>query len=85
MLAETEYYGGRHKSLQAKVFISAGSWTRPYDTDIKQLVNLLRQRHYQGLEITEYIFQSETHLSVIPYSLSRGMRVIYSQKSESTN
>ena len=83
---ETEYYGGRHKSLQARIFISAGSLEPdPMTPDIKQLVNLLRQRHYQGLEITENVFQDETHLSVIPFSLSRGMRVIYSQKSESAN
>jgi predicted alpha/beta superfamily hydrolase len=83
---ETEYYNGRHKILQARIFISAGSLEPdPMAPDIKQLVNLLRQRHYQGLEITEYIFQDETHLSVIPYSFSRGMRIIYFQKPESTN
>ncbi len=44
-----------------------------------------RQRHYQGLEMSEWIFQDETHLSVIPYSLSRGMRIIYSRKPGSAN
>jgi hypothetical protein len=83
---ETEYYGGRHKRLQARIFISAGSLEPdPMSPDIKQLVNSVRQRHYPGLEITEYIFPEETHLSVIPFSFSRGMRIIYSQKSESTN
>jgi predicted alpha/beta superfamily hydrolase len=83
---ETEYYGSRHKILQARIFISAGSLEPdPMTPDIKQLVNLIRQRHYQGLEITEYVFPEETHLSVIPFSLSRGMRIIYSQKSESIN
>ena len=83
---ESEYYGGRHKRLQARIFISAGSLEPdPMAPNIKQLVNLLRQRHYQGLEITEYVFQGETHLSVIPYSFSRGMRIIYSQKLESTH
>ena len=83
---ETEYYSGRHKRLQARIFISAGSLEPdPMTPDIKQLVNLLRQRGYQGLEITENIFQGETHLSVIPFSFSRGMRNIYSQKLESTN
>jgi predicted alpha/beta superfamily hydrolase len=83
---ETEYYGSRHKILQARIFISAGSLEPdPMTPDIKQLVNLIRQRHYQGLEITEYVVPEETHLSVIPFSLSRGMRIIYSQKSESIN
>jgi predicted alpha/beta superfamily hydrolase len=83
---ETEYYGGGHKRLQARIFISAGSLEPdPMTPNINQLVNLLRQRRYQGLEITEYVFQDETHLSVIPYSFGRGMRIIYSQKLESTN
>jgi uncharacterized protein len=83
---ETEYYGSHHKSLLVRIFISDGSLEPdPMTPDIKQLVNLLRQRHYQGLEITEYVFPEETHLSVVPFSFSRGMRNIYSQKSESTN
>jgi uncharacterized protein len=83
---ETEYNSVGHKSLQARIFISSGSLEPdPMTPDIKQLVSLLKQRNYKGLDITEYVFQEETHLSVISYSLSRGMRIIYSRKPESAN
>jgi hypothetical protein len=86
MSVEETEYAGQHKSLQARIFISSGSLEPdPMTPDIKQLLNVLKQRHYQGLEITENIFQDETHLSVIPFSFSRGMRVIYSRKPESAN
>ncbi len=75
---EAHFFAAGHKDLAAQVFISAGS-SEPDEMipDVKQLVKILRSRNYKGLEITERIFDNETHFSVTPFALSRGLRVLY--------
>jgi predicted alpha/beta superfamily hydrolase len=75
---ESQFYSGSHNALQAKVFISVGSLEpEPMIPDMKELVKTLRSRNYAGFSLTEYIFTDETHLSVIPYAISRGIRNLY--------
>ena len=71
-------YSTGHRALPARVFISAGG-AEPDSMvpDVRALTEALTGRHYQGLAITERIFEDETHLSVIPFSISRGLRVLY--------
>jgi predicted alpha/beta superfamily hydrolase len=71
-------YSTGHRSLPARVFISAGG-AEPDSMvpDVQALSETLTGRHYQGLAITEKIFEDETHLSVVPFSISRGLRVLY--------
>lgn len=75
---EDQFYMQGHKDLSKKVFISAGS-LEPDEMvpDVELLVNKLRSRKYKGLTLTERIFDDETHLSVIPFAISRGLRVLY--------
>jgi predicted alpha/beta superfamily hydrolase len=78
---ETQFYAGGHKTLQAQVFISSGSLEPdPMMPDVKEFARMLRNRNYTGLELTDYIFKDETHLSVIPFAISKGMRNIYNSK-----
>jgi hypothetical protein len=45
--------------------------------NLENLEHILRARGYAGLEMSATIFQNETHLSVLPGALSRGIRAIY--------
>jgi uncharacterized protein len=75
---ESQFYSGSHNVLRAKIFISVGSLEPdPMIPDMKEFVKTLRSRNYAGLFLTEYIFTDETHLSVIPYAISRGIRNLY--------
>jgi hypothetical protein len=80
MREEATYYKSGHSTLQAKVFISAGS-QEPEEMvpDVKQLVRTIEGRNYIGLEVTERVFDNETHLSVIPFAISRGLRVLFQE------
>jgi predicted alpha/beta superfamily hydrolase len=75
---EAHYYGSGRRDLPARVFLSAGS-AEPdaMVPDLKKLSAVLNSREYRGLQLTERIFEDETHLSVIPFAFSRGMRVLY--------
>jgi predicted alpha/beta superfamily hydrolase len=71
-------YAASHSSLTARVFLSAGG-AEPESMvpDVRALAATLTGRHYKGLEVTQKIFDDETHLSVISYSLSRGLRTLF--------
>jgi predicted alpha/beta superfamily hydrolase len=71
-------YAKAHTSLSAKVFVSAGG-AEPESMvpDVRALSATLAGRHYQGLEVTEKVFEHETHLSVIPFAISWGLRELY--------
>ena len=75
---EARYFSGGHRDLPAHVFLSAGG--KEPDAmvpDVKKLAAVLNGRGYRGLQLTERIFDDETHLSVIPFAFSRGIRVLY--------
>lgn len=75
---EAHYFAGGHRDLPARVFLSAGgSEPDVMVPDVKKLAAVLQGRGYRGLELTSRIFDDETHLSVIPFAFSRGIRVLY--------
>lgn len=70
------------KPLPARVFFSVGMLEGPNTGpgmvgDLKAFIALLDQRHYKGLEYQVHYFDDESHLSVIPATISRGLRSIY--------
>lgn len=75
---EARYHAAGHRDLPARVFLSAGG-AEPDEMvpDVKKLATVLRERGYPHLMLTERIFEDETHLSVIPFAMSRGIRVLY--------
>lgn len=75
---EARYFAAGHRELPARVFLSAGG-DEPdaMVPDVKKLAATLESRGYKGLQVTERIFPEETHLSVIPFAISRGIRVLY--------
>ncbi len=70
------------KPLPARVFFSVGmleqSGAGPgMVADLRDFIKVLDQRHYKGLEYQVQYFEGESHLSVIPATISRGRRYIY--------
>lgn len=77
-------YAANYSGLPAKVFMSVGSLEESEDdpdstmiTDLQNLAKTLRDRNYDNLDLTTHIFENETHLSVIPATISRGLRVVF--------
>ncbi|MES2797780.1 MAG: alpha/beta hydrolase-fold protein [Bacteroidota bacterium] len=66
-------------SYQTKVFISAGQvegdfMVRP----VKSVVKMFNEK-YLNMNITEKIFEDETHISVVPMATSKSLKVLYSR------
>jgi hypothetical protein len=49
--------------------------------DFRAFIGNLEQRHYKDLEYQVRYFEDETHLSVIPVTISKGLRYIYAPPS----
>ena len=88
--AEVAYADG-HEDLDADVFISVGSLeegVNPESDDSRMVSNTvemaarLRARDYPNLRLTEHAFEGETHLSVIPATMSRGLRALFAEDTE---
>jgi predicted alpha/beta superfamily hydrolase len=75
VLKHEEAYAEHNSALPAKVFASVGSLeqTMPWTT----LKEQLESRNYEGLEFTATEFKRETHMSGIPATHSRALRVLY--------
>ena len=68
----------QHPTLSAtNIFISAGALEGPaMISPVTEFANTLKA-HYAGLPITSQIFESETHLSVVPAASSRTLKTFY--------
>lgn len=77
-----ESYAATHKAMPARLYLSVGA-EEENDGDDRMVGNLahlaaqLRQRHYDGLTVESEIFNGETHASVIPLTIFKGLRSIY--------
>lgn len=76
-------YAKTTTSLNANVFLSVGALEAVYEPAFAQMVgNVVKmseqliRRQYSGLDLTTHIFEEETHLSVIPATMSRGLRTV---------
>lgn len=77
-------YAQKSNKLDAKVFLSVGELEAIYEPEfarmvgnVEKLAEVLNSRNYSGLELTTHIFDDETHQSVIPATMSRGLRIVY--------
>jgi predicted alpha/beta superfamily hydrolase len=66
-----------HKDLQAHVFLTGGTLDELHTAMARKLDDVFRSRKYRGLVWHTEIFTGETHSSVGPVSLSRGIRWLY--------
>jgi len=71
-------YAANNSDLAARVFMSVGAAEPEHMiTDMEKMAKALRDRNYSSLELTTHVFDGETHLSVIPATMSRGLRAVF--------
>jgi len=79
-------FAKKSKALPARAFFSVGGLEQdlapkyPMVSDLKAFVEVLGQRHYQGFTFTTQVFEDENHLSVVPATISRGLRFVYDER-----
>ncbi len=78
--AAEQSFAATGKPLSAKVFFSVGL-LEPGGMvgDLRAFIGTLEQRHYKDLEYQVHYFEDETHLSVIPVTIGRGLRYVYAK------
>ena len=70
-------YAAKNTSLPANVFMSAGTDEGTMAADMQEMEAKVVSRNYSGLFIKSFVFESETHISVIPAAFSKGLRAVY--------
>jgi predicted alpha/beta superfamily hydrolase len=81
-----QQYARTHHDLPARLYLSAGgreeteaNFTR-METNVKRLDDLLAHRHYPGLQLRTQVLDGETHSSVFPAALNKGLRALYTKE-----
>ncbi len=79
-----KFYEVAELNNKRKIFISVGELEAKYEPEFAgmvrnmELMRDLLQNH--DIDITSHIFENETHLSVIPATFSRGLRIMVGKK-----
>jgi predicted alpha/beta superfamily hydrolase len=80
-------YAARHTDLPATVFLSVGALEAIFEpgfaamvSNVAKLTETLTSREYPSLNLISHIFDNETHLSVIPATMSRGLRAVFTDE-----
>jgi predicted alpha/beta superfamily hydrolase len=85
ILSDEKAFAATGKPLRVRAFFAVGSEeekefaTYAMVSNLLMLVETLKSRKYQGFEFQSHIFEGESHVSVIPATVSRGLRSIYSE------
>lgn len=70
-----------HRRLPARVYLAVGSRERndrrSMVADLEAFAARLRGRGYEGLELETDVFEEDTHNSVFPMALTRGVRYLF--------
>jgi predicted alpha/beta superfamily hydrolase len=74
-------YASKHTELPAKLFLSVGSLEMQMVSNLKELVEILEQRKYRGLEWESHVFEDEGHISVWGTAICRGISSAFSKSS----
>lgn len=82
-----EAFAANHSELPARVFLSVGGLEEPgadgaaawahMVSNVEKISKILEGRSYVGLELTTHVFEGETHVSVLPATVSRGLRTVF--------
>src|SRR5207237_3835878 len=74
-------YEKTHDDLPATVFIGIGALEEDASTrmvtNVLRLETMLRARKYRGLHLTTRIFPDESHITVLPMNLTRGLVSVF--------
>ncbi len=84
ILSYEEALNQSSNELEARVFMSVGALEAVNEPAFARMVSnvveldaLLKDRRYKGLKLTTHVFEGETHQSVIPATMSRGLREVF--------
>ena len=73
-----EEFSKNHKALPVDIYTSMGALEGgSMVPDWQKMIDILRNRNYDGLRITSDLFDGETHVSVISVAFTRGMRALF--------
>jgi len=71
-------YSKKYTSLVAHIYLSMGAMEPEFMlNNWHEMIDILRSRDYNGLEITSHLFDEEIHVSVGPAAFTRGMRAVF--------
>jgi hypothetical protein len=80
ILEYEQKYHSEKTVLEAIVFTTIAELDEPSINDPWHEFNqILKQRNYQSLSWNEQVFPGETHISVFPGALSRGLKVVFAK------
>ena len=82
MFERERTYAAVHDDLPAEIFISSGSQEPPVTQAVVEMDSTLSTRGYDRLVLTRHEFEGETHTSVPPAAISRGLRVLFGPDDE---
>ena len=75
-------FAAAHDTLNEVVFATVGSWEVNDQIDMVELMNRLmgqiEAHDYEGLSLDPYLYAEETHASIWPAAISRGLRSVFS-------
>jgi len=76
-------FRAQHTALPAIVFTAVGDLDNAAQivAPWRELNHLIEGRNYEGLRWVAQVFPDETHLSVYPAAVSRGLKIVFAAKS----
>jgi predicted alpha/beta superfamily hydrolase len=84
IFAMERHYAAHHDKLAARLFLAVGSRERndrvDMVADLERFESALRAHRYGGLEVQRLVFDGETHNSVFPAALTRGLLALHSDE-----
>ena len=83
-----EAFAEHAKDLPVDLYLSIGGLEELMDirgrmvSNVYRLESMLRHRNYPGLNLSMDVFPEETHMSVFPASVTRGLRNVFHLRGE---
>jgi len=76
-------FAANHDTLNEVVFATVGSWERNSELDMIELMDRMAAQieahDYDGLSFDHYLYEQETHASIWPAAISRGLRSVFNE------
>lgn len=71
-------FAANNTDLSGKVFMSVGGCeSERMVTGMQEMAGIMQNRQYKNLELITHIFEGETHISVTPATISRGLKTVF--------
>ena len=74
-------YAKNHQSLRGRVYLTAGERDgRNIVKDVPRLIDRLESRSYQGLSLGGGLLEDETHRTIFPNAVTKGLRFVFKDR-----